>query len=71
MIPRYSELLAAKSTLLELKMHVVAAQIQAILRRYRPDQPRVPAGQPTGGRWTDGLAAGERIHVAGKYDPSR
>lgn len=23
-------------------------------RKYNPDQPRVPAGQPDGGRWTDG-----------------
>jgi hypothetical protein len=25
-----------------------------ILRRYHPDQPRVPAGNPDGGQWTDG-----------------
>lgn len=23
-------------------------------RKYRPDQPRVPAGHPDGGQWTDG-----------------
>ena len=27
-------------------------------RRYRPDQPRVPAGHPDGGQWTDGDGAG-------------
>ncbi len=25
-----------------------------ILRRFHPDQPRVPAGNPDGGQWTDG-----------------
>jgi hypothetical protein len=25
----------------------------ALARKYRPDQPRIPAGQPGGGRWTD------------------
>lgn len=64
MIPKYYELLAAKSTLLDLKMFVIAAQIQSILRKYRPDQPRVPAGQPTGGQWTDDAAVGERIQDA-------
>lgn len=67
MIPKYNELLEAKSTLLDLKMHVIAAQIQSVLRKYRPDQPRVPAGQPTGGQWTDDIS----VHVAGKYDPAR
>ena len=71
MIPKYHELLAAKSTALDLKMYVMAAQIQALLRKYRPDQPRVPAGQPTGGRWIEDGAASDRINVAGKYDPAR
>lgn len=24
-----------------------------LARKYNPDQPRVPAGNPDGGRWTD------------------
>jgi hypothetical protein len=31
------------------------------LLKYRPDQPRVPRGQPDGGQWVDeGLSGGER-----------
>jgi hypothetical protein len=28
------------------------AELQAALKKYSPDQPRVPAGNPAGGRWT-------------------
>ena len=37
-------------------------------RKYSPDQPRVPAGNPDGGQWTNGAgssAAGANLHVAG------
>jgi hypothetical protein len=30
------------------------AELQAALKKYSPDQPRVPAGNPAGGRWTKG-----------------
>ena len=37
----------------------------ALERRYRADQPRVPAGTPDGGQWTDvGGGAGMRVAVA-------
>ena len=29
----------------------------ALARKYSPDQPRVPAGNPDGGQWTDGGGA--------------
>lgn len=29
---------------------------------YRPDQPRVPAGHPDGGQWTDGNGGGHVIN---------
>ena len=29
-------------------------------RKYSPDQPRVPAGNPDGGQWTSGSGAGMR-----------
>ena len=29
------------------------------LRKYSPDQPRVPAGNPDGGQWTSGGSSGE------------
>lgn len=41
-------------------------------RKYRPDQPRVPAGDPAGGQWTSegrqgysNGSSGDRIRVAG------
>lgn len=66
-----NELLGARSSLIDLKMHSLSLQIQLLLRKYRPDQPRVPAGNPTGGQWTRDGTAIENIHVAGKYDPAR
>ena len=34
------------------------ADVRAYFRKYSPDQPRVPAGNPDGGEWTDGEASG-------------
>ncbi|WP_292617288.1 hypothetical protein [Nitrobacter sp. 62-23] len=31
----------------------LADAFPTLVRKYRPDQPRIPAGQPGGGRWTD------------------
>lgn len=41
--------------------------LRALERRYRPDQPRVPAGTPEGGQWTNsGSDAGRRqVALAG------
>jgi hypothetical protein len=36
----------------------VAAVFPALERKYSPDQPRVPAGNPDGGQWTDGSPSG-------------
>jgi hypothetical protein len=47
---RHSLLLALSLATLELKLD---AFIRALERHYRPDQPRVPAGNPDGGQWTD------------------
>lgn len=74
-LPQLNELLAARSNLIDLKMHIIAAQIQSLRRKYRPDQPRVPAGRPTGGQWTDDIVDGPpartRVVVAGKWDLGR
>lgn len=32
----------------------VSDAFPALSRKYNPDQPRVPAGNPDGGQWTDG-----------------
>jgi hypothetical protein len=34
------------------------AELQSELKKYRPDQPRAPAGNSEGGRWTSGSNAG-------------
>ena len=49
----------------ETPEEIVAARMRVSLRRlleikYNADQPRVPAGNPGGGRWTDGLG---EVHV--------
>jgi len=36
----------------------VGAIFPALERKYSPDQPRVPAGNPDGGQWTDGSLSG-------------
>jgi hypothetical protein len=42
-----------------------ARYIDALEKRYNPEQPRVPAGSgPTSGQWTDGEAAGEDVATA-------
>jgi hypothetical protein len=39
----------------------------ALQRKFNPDQPRVPAGNPDGGQWTDGGGGLEQI----QYRPER
>lgn len=61
---------ATRSQALALKMHIAGLEIERAfarldleLRRYHPDQPRVPAGNPDGGQWTDaqgGLGGADR-----------
>ena len=43
-----------------------------LLRKYRPDQPRVPAGQSDGGQWTngDGDGAGAGASGSNPDDPN-
>ena len=69
-LPSYNEIINARGTLLELKMRLLAFQIQQILRKYRPDQLRVPAGNADGGQWVE-EGGGGRTRIAGTYDPSR
>jgi hypothetical protein len=42
-----------------LRICNVRADAFVELRKYNPDQPRVPAGNPDGGQWTSGAAEGE------------
>lgn len=59
-ISRIVALRAIRNNLLRLEWHAAALRFELALRRhdralkygYHPDQPRVPAGVPEGGRWT-------------------
>ena len=37
-----------------LRFQLALLRFNLIERKYRPDQPRIPAGSADGGRWTDG-----------------
>lgn len=54
------EILAAKSLVTTLLVVRRAQQLTGSdgLRAYNPDQPRVPAGNPDGGQWTNALGEG-------------
>lgn len=41
----------------------------ALVRKYDPDQPRVPAGNPDGGQWTSGGEAGNAGSDSGNGTP--
>jgi hypothetical protein len=59
-----SELLEAKALVAELKWQLA---LRRFARKYRPDQPRVPAGNPDGGQWTsEGGAEGDADN--GQFD---
>jgi hypothetical protein len=56
-ITTYEELIAFSEPLLADIFRAVTAMMRAELEelKYDPNQPRVPAGQPTGGQWTSDL----------------
>jgi hypothetical protein len=47
------------------RLTLIAVQLEGLLRKYAPDQPRIPAGQPTGGQW---VGLGEILRIAGKWN---
>lgn len=64
---RIAEAIAQEqSVTAELRAELVSIEAAIVLRRaardredkYSPDQPRVPAGNPDGGQWTDGAVSG-------------
>lgn len=40
--------------MIRMRLSVARLRAELLERRYNPNQPRVPAGRPGGGRWTDG-----------------
>lgn len=53
-------LLRMRWQLAALRVEVAFLRVRLFLRAYHPDQPRVPAGNPHGGQWTDGDAGDGR-----------
>jgi len=54
---RTQELLRARYALDAARLELKSLRVILALRRFNPAQPRVPAGRPGGGRWTDGGSA--------------
>jgi hypothetical protein len=55
----FAEEIAAERRLLKvLRLQAKALELRLWLRKYSPDQPRVPAGNPDGGQWTSGSGGG-------------
>jgi hypothetical protein len=50
------ELRSIRCELASIAVELAMLRLRVLLRRaFDPDQPRVPAGNPDGGQWTDGL----------------
>src|SRR6185437_6810331 len=52
-----AELRALKQLALDIQLDLTRLRFPrkaTLARKYSPDQPRVPAGNPDGGQWTDG-----------------
>lgn len=67
------QLLSLRCELSGLRVTFAARRVMRLLRlefRYSPDQPRVPAGNPDGGQWTDGGTADDHVRVAQANDRS-
>jgi hypothetical protein len=41
----------------EIRLQLAILRASQLLRKYNPDQSRVPAGTSDGGQWTDGASA--------------
>jgi hypothetical protein len=72
-IERLRALRSIKSNLVRLKWLAAATRFELAFTRhdralkagFNPDQPRVPAGDPAGGQWTDGGGNERRVRLAG------
>lgn len=67
-----SEIPSLRGRLAAVRLDVALFRLHRALQKYDPGQPRVPAGQPTGGQWTGGggsaeLSASRRRIGGGRY----
>ena len=52
------------AALADLKAELFRRRLRRSLKAYKPEQPRVPAGNPDGGRWTDANGGGALVRLA-------
>lgn len=70
-IQRNAELDAVRTDLVCLRGELASAR-RLIARKFDEDQPRVPAGNPDGGQWTNGSGDGEGMRLDQVFlDPRR
>ena len=55
--------------LADLQLALAMQSMVRFLRKYSPDKPRVPAGVPEGGQWTDGSNSGTLTGAIEKLSP--
>ena len=68
---RAVELLRLQSDFAALRMRFALLRLEhTLVRKYRPDQPRVPAGDRDGGQWTNGGEGERDVDVTGSIEPS-
>ncbi|WP_338722631.1 hypothetical protein [Devosia sp. XK-2] len=56
----------SKRLILDLRAKIAIWRAEMTVKRFDPNQPRVPAGRPDGGQWTDDTrtAMGRRLSAA-------
>jgi hypothetical protein len=59
----FRDLLEIRYALSRAQLDVRRLRLSLALRRFNPAQPRVPAGHPDGGQWTDGGGSEPRTQV--------
>lgn len=55
---QFDEIEDLRATFARLRRDLADLRWALLERKYRPDQPRVPAGSSNGGRWADGVGLG-------------
>ena len=53
----------------DFKADLAVIHVRALVQKYRPDQPRVPAGVRQGGQWSDSSNSSARVAMARRLTP--
>lgn len=60
-----------RAEILGLRVELAFRKFVLLHRKYAPSQPRIPAGQPGGGRWTDGVGWSDGLVRVAQNGPVR